>query len=137
MIILKYFIKTPIVDMKRDFNEYISLRKNERNAYNRYQDAYEGLVVDLGEQNYDATVSTEGCIVECVQVYNDMWCDSCPDVRFCRSECAQFNVNTPCNNSECPYELCNSRFFMLKEKYDIIKNKRKNFWKNKFNEKQR
>lgn len=130
-MVFKYLIKTPLVVIRHDFYEYRKLCRMENMLRGKYRDAYDALVVDFGEQNYDATVSGDGCIVKCVQVYSGGF-DSNPDIRMCESRCANFNLNTPCCNNDCMYLPNNDLFFKSKQMYENIKNLRKQYWKTKF-----
>ena len=130
-MVFKYLIKTPLVVIRHDFYEYRKLCRMENMLRGKYRDAYDALVVDFGEQNYDATVSGDGCIVKCVQVYSGGF-DSNPDIRMCESRCANFNLNTPCCNHDCMYLPNNDLFFKSKQMYENVKNLRKQYWKTKF-----
>lgn len=130
-MVFKYLIKTPLAVIRHDFYEYRKLCRMENMLRDKYWDAYDALVVDFGEQNYDATVSGDGCIVKCVQVYSGGF-DSNPDIRMCESRCANFNLNTPCCNHDCMYLPNNDLFFKSKQMYENIKNLRKQYWKTKF-----
>ncbi len=130
-MVFKYLIKTPLVVIRHDFYEYRKLCRMENMLRGKYRDAYDALVVDFGEQNYDATLSGDGCIVKCVQVYSGGF-DSNPDIRMCESRCANFNLNTPCCNHDCMYLPNNDLFFKSKQMYENIKNLRKQYWKTKF-----
>ena len=130
-MVFKYLIKTPLVVIRHDFYEYRKLCRMENMLRGKYRDAYDALVVDFGEQNYDATLSGDGCIVKCVQVYSGGF-DSNPDIRMCESRCANFNLNTPCCNHDCMYLPNNDLFFKSKQMYENVKNLRKQYWKTKF-----
>ena len=128
---VKYIMSTPWSKIRHDFTEYRKLCRMENMLRDKYWDAYDALVVDFGEQNYDATVSGDGCIVKCIQVYQDDFGGNL-DFRMCKSQCANFNLNTPCCNQECMYLPNNDLFFKSKQMYENIKNLRKQYWKTKF-----
>lgn len=131
MAFFKYLCSAPVAQVGRAVLEYARLCKNERKVRRGSILAYDALVVDLGMQEYDMTLMTDGCIVTCARVYRTAGPDGETAVRLCRSKCDRFHWSLPCSNYDCKYHARNMKYFQTENAYQIAKNMRKNFWTKK------
>lgn len=133
MSVFKYIFKTPIATIRKDFKDYELLRREEAVASYVRRMTYESLHVRYGLYSEDVTSSDrKGCIVTSFRSYPDFGRDSDPAVSPCLSLCRDFNYSLSCTVQDCPYHNFNRAYFDAVQEYNEVRQKRKNFWKQKF-----
>ncbi len=125
-----YLIKTPIAQIRADYNEYKQLERDVRYAKAKRDAAHDNLVSVYCEEASGVFARPDSCMTH---VYSEL-----PDAEQPVKEvCKAYIPGIPCPVNWCDCQGRNHMHCSAANLYTEQLNKYNDFWKNKFNQKKR
>lgn len=130
-----YLVKTPWLQKKQDWTEFIALMREVRNAEIYLENAERRLLHSFFEE--EAYAEYDSCLKERVMFVRMQTAYEQELIRFNQSRCQKFTPignEKPCECLDCGAYDRNRKYFNAKQEFENITKQYKTFWKNKFNQ---